>query len=284
MLATVDLTLAKSALIVLAGGGAGFINSIVGSGTLISFPTLVGLGFAERAANIANGTGLFPGSLSAVAAQRPELVGQRNRLLRLVPASMLGGITGAILLLTLPGSWFKRIVPFLILFGVGLVLAGPPIQRKLRERNATPPAPPAPPTTATVAAVAAVNAVNAVNASERVGPLVTGAVFLAGIYGGYFGAAQGIILMGILGVGVRDALPRLNATKNVLAGTVNGIAAVVFVINGDVLWSVVGLVAVGSIVGGLLGARVGRKIAPAVLRGCIVVIGIVAATRLLFFT
>ena len=269
MLATVDLTLAKSALIVLAGGGAGFINSIVGSGTLISFPTLVGLGFAERAANIANGTGLFPGSLSAVAAQRPELVGQRNRLLRLVPASMLGGITGAILLLTLPGSWFKRIVPFLILFGVGLVLAGPPIQRKLRERNATPP------TAATVAAV---------NASERVGPLVTGAVFLAGIYGGYFGAAQGIILMGILGVGVRDALPRLNATKNVLAGTVNGIAAVVFVINGDVLWSVVGLVAVGSIVGGLLGARVGRKIAPAVLRGCIVVIGIVAATRLLFFT
>ena len=113
---------------------------------------------------------------------------------------------------------------------------------------------------------------------------MTGAVFLAGIYGGYFGAAQGIILMGILGVGVRDALPRLNATKNVLAGTVNGIAAVVFVINGDVLWSVVGLVAVGSIVGGLLGARVGRKIAPAVLRGCIVVIGIVAATRLLFFT
>ncbi len=275
MLAAVDLTLAKSALIVLAGGGAGFINSIVGSGTLISFPTLVGLGFAERAANIANGTGLFPGSLSAVAAQRPELVGQRNRLLRLVPASMLGGITGAILLLTLPGSWFKRIVPFLILFGVGLVLAGPPIQRKLRERNATPPTPPTPPTAATVAAV---------NASERVGPLVTGAVFLAGIYGGYFGAAQGIILMGILGVGVRDALPRLNATKNVLAGTVNGIAAVVFVINGDVLWSVVGLVAVGSIVGGLLGARVGRKIAPAVLRGCIVVIGIVAATRLLFFT
>ena len=281
MLAAVDLTLAKSALIVLAGGGAGFINSIVGSGTLISFPTLVGLGFAERAANIANGTGLFPGSLSAVAAQRPELVGQRNRLLRLVPASMLGGITGAILLLTLPGSWFKRIVPFLILFGVGLVLAGPPIQRKLRERNATPPAPPTPPVAATVATPPTVAAVNA---SERVGPLVTGAVFLAGIYGGYFGAAQGIILMGILGVGVRDALPRLNATKNVLAGTVNGIAAVVFVINGDVLWSVVGLVAVGSIVGGLLGARVGRKIAPAVLRGCIVVIGIVAATRLLFFT
>ena len=132
---SVDLTLAKSAVIVLAGGAAGFINSIVGSGTLISFPTLVGLGFAERAANIANGTGLFPGSMSAVAAQRPELAGQRSRLVRLLPASMLGGITGAILLLTLPGSWFKRIVPFLILFGVGLVVAGPTIQRKLRERN-----------------------------------------------------------------------------------------------------------------------------------------------------
>ncbi len=262
---SVDLTLAKSAVIVLAGGAAGFINSIVGSGTLISFPTLVGLGFAERAANIANGTGLFPGSMSAVAAQRPELAGQRSRLVRLLPASLLGGITGAILLLTLPGSWFKRIVPFLILFGVGLVVAGPTIQRKLRERNGS-------------------STIDGNPGAERIGPFVLVAVYLAGVYGGYFGAAQGIILMGILGVGIRDALPRLNAVKNVLAGTVNGIAAVVFVIKGDILWSVVGLVAVGSIVGGVVGAKVGRKISPTVLRGCIVVIGVVAATRLLFFS
>lgn len=262
---SVDLTLAKSALIVVAGGAAGFLNSIVGSGTLISFPTLVGLGFAERAANIANGTGLVPGSLSAVAAQRPELAGQRNRLLRLVPASLLGGMTGAILLLTLPGSVFEKVVPFLILFGVGLVLVGPTIQSRLRERNS------------------ASTVTESGTESDRVGPLVLFAVFLTGIYGGYFGAAQGIILMGILGLGIRDVLPRLNATKNVLAGTVNAIAAVVFVIKGDVLWSVVGLVALGSVVGGVVGARVGRKIPPNALRGAIVVIGVVAATRLLFF-
>ncbi len=227
-MASVDLTLAKSSIIVLAGGAAGFINSIVGSGTLISFPTLVGLGFAERAANIANGTGLFPGGLSAVAAQRPELVGQQRRLMRLGPASMLGGVVGAVLLLTLPGSVFKKVVPFLILFGVALVIVGPTIQKKVRERSVGAKADP----------------------GEKVGPALWSAVFLAGVYGGYFGAAQGIILMGILGIALQDSLPRLNATKNVLSAIVNGIAAVVFVIRGGLLWPVVGLVALGSVIGG----------------------------------
>jgi uncharacterized protein len=257
----VELTLANSFIIVMAGGAAGFINSIVGSGTLISFPTLLGLGFAEKAANMANGTGLFPGGLSAVAAQRPELVGQRNRLLRLAPASLLGGISGAVLLLTLPDSVFRSVVPFLILFGVGLVIVGPSIQRKVKERTAG----------------------VSVNPEEQVGPLLTTAVYLAGVYGGYFGAAQGIILMGILGIALQDSLQRLNATKNVLSAIVNGIAGLVFVIRGGILWPIAGLIALGSIIGGQIGARVGRKIPPVALRGAIVVVGITAAARMLFF-
>jgi uncharacterized protein len=259
LIADVDLTLAKGAVIMLAGGAAGFINSIVGSGTLISFPTLVGLGFAGPAANMSNGAGLFPGGLSAVAAQRPELVGQKRRLSRLAPASFLGGILGAVLLLNSGQKAFETVVPFLILFGVALVIVGPTIQQKVRDRNAGAQAKP----------------------GERVSAALWFAIFGAGVYGGYFGAAQGIILMGILGIGVQDSLPRLNATKNVLTAIANGVAGVVFVIRGGLIWPVVGLIAAGSVIGGQIGARVGRKIPPVVLRSLIVIVGLIAAIHFL---
>lgn len=255
-----DLDLLSAALITGAGFVAGFINSIVGSGTLFSFPTIVGLGYGAQAANMANGTGLFPGSMSAVAAQRTELSGQRHRIRRLAPASALGAAIGAVALLTLPERYFGAIVPFLILFGVVLVIVGPAVQRRVRQRA---------------------EQSGTVQVPERIAPVAVIAVFLSGIYGGYFGAAQGIILMGILGVALHDSMARLNAVKNVLAGTANGVSAVVFAIRGGVIWPVAGLVAVGSVAGGLVGSRVGRRIPPNVLRALIVVVGLVAAGRLL---
>jgi len=261
----VDLNLVRAAAIIGAGAGAGFINSIVGSGTLISFPTLVGIGYAERIANITNNTGLVPGSFSAVAAQRRELRGQRARLMRLVPASVLGGLTGALALLVLPSRYFKRIVPFLILVGVVLVIIGPIVQRRVKER-------------ALARTVAGADA----NVHERVSPWLWIAVALAGVYGGYFGAAQGVILLGLMGTALDDSMARINATKNVLAGTVNLIAATVFVIHGGVVWSAAALLAVGSVIGGVLGSKAGRRIEPNVLRAIIVVVGLTAAGKLLF--
>jgi uncharacterized protein len=258
---TVDLTLLRAVAITAAGCGAGFVNSIVGSGTLISFPTLVGVGYLEKIANITNNTGLVPGSFSAAAAQRKELKGQRTRLLRLVPASAIGGLIGALLLLALPGRYFKRVVPFLILVGVALVVLGPIIQRRVKER-------------------AVARGDSTVTAPEHVSPWLQLGVMLAGIYGGYFGAAQGVILLGLMGTALDDSIARINATKNVLAGTVNFVAATVFVIHGGVVWSAAALLAGGSVVGGVLGSKVGRRIPPNVLRGIIVVVGLTAAAKL----
>ncbi len=256
----VDLDLATSAAIVGAGAAAGFVNSIVGSGTLISFPTLVGIGYVDRIANITNNTGLVPGSFSAAAAQRKELKGQRSRLVRLVPASAIGGTIGALLLFVLPSRYFARIVPFLVLLGVGLVLLGPVIQRRLKAR-------------------AGVDPVDG-DRIERIGPWLQVGVAFAGIYGGYFGAAQGVILMGLMGASIEDSLPRINAVKNVLAGTVNLIAATIFVIHGGVVWAAAGLLAVGATAGGIAGSRFGRRIPPNVLRGVIATVGLIAAARL----
>jgi uncharacterized protein len=201
-----------------------------------------------------------PGSVSATWGYRRELTGQRSRLLRLIPMSMLGGLTGSILLLALPGSYFKRIVPFLVLLGVALVIAQPRVQAAVNERR---------------------KQRGSVRAGDHIGPLLQLGVFLTGIYGGYFGAAQGVILMGLMGIALTDDLQRINATKNALATTVNATAAVVFIVRGDVPWGAAGFVAVGSIIGALIGAHIGRRIPAKVLRGVIVVVGITVATKLL---
>lgn len=247
------MTALEVVAILLAGVAAGTINTVVGSGTLITFPTLLAFGVPPVTANVSNTIGLVPGSLSGAIGYRAELAGQRSRLLRLGAGSLLGGTVGAVLLLWLPPEAFDAIVPVLIGLGILLVLLGPAISRRVAAR------------------------------AEARGGLpdhgawwVWPAVAAAGVYGGYFGAAQGVLLMGILGIGVADALQRHNATKNVLALLVNGVAAVVFVLVADVDWAVAGLIAAGSIVGGQLGATVGRRLPPMVLRGVIVVVGLVA--------
>jgi uncharacterized membrane protein YfcA len=248
----------EATLVALAGVAAGTINAVVGSGTLITFPTLLAFGVPPVTANVSNTVGLVPGSLSGVVGYRRELAGQRSRVLRLGSGSLLGGVAGALLLLWLPSSAFDAIVPALIMLGVVLVILGPRIQRGVAAR-----------------------------AESRGGIPDHGvwwvwpAVAAAGIYGGYFGAAQGVLLMAILGIGVADSMQRHTATKNVLALLVNAVAAAVFVAVADVDWAVAGLIALGSVVGGQLGAGVGRRLPPALLRAVIAVVGLTALVALM---
>jgi uncharacterized membrane protein YfcA len=237
-----------------AGIAAGTINTVVGSGTLVTFPVLLTFGYAPVVANVSNTIGLVPGSASGAWGYRRELAGQRRRALPLLVASVLGGVTGSILLLTLPASAFKRIVPAFIVIALGLILFQPRLSRALRDRRSS--------------------------GSETAGPVATGAVFASGVYGGYFGAAQGILLLSILGLSVEDDLQRINALKVVLAGLVNLVAGVIFVFAAHVAWGAAGLIAVGSILGGVIGARYGRRLPPIALRAVIVVVGIVAIVRL----
>lgn len=240
-----------------AGIAAGGINTIVGSGTLITFPVLLAIGYPPVTANVSNTIGLVPGSLSGAIGYRRELSGQRERLIKLGTASVLGGITGAILLLVLPADAFKAIVPVLIIAALVLVVAQPALARRIKERRGTDQVP------------------------AHGGPILFAAIFGTGVYGGYFGAAQGVLLLGLMGVFLNEDMQRINAVKNVLAMLVNGVSAILFMILADVAWEVVALIAVGSIIGGQLGAKVGRRLPPNVLRGVIVVVGTIAVVRLL---
>jgi uncharacterized protein len=245
-----------AAVIFAAGIAAGTINTVVGSGTLITFPVLIGFGYAPVVANVSNTVGLVPGSATGAIGYRRELAGQRDRAIPLVASSLIGGITGAVLLLVLPASAFKAIVPAFIAIALVLIVAQPRLSAWLEARR------------------------DLERHRHRAGPLARVAVFASGIYGGYFGAAQGILLLAILTLSIDDDLQRLNAVKVVLAGVVNGVAAVVFIFAADVNWLVAALIAAGSTIGGVVGARVGRRLPPAVLRAVIVVVGIFAIVRL----
>ena len=252
------------AAVALAGVAAGFINAVAGSGTLVTFPTLLAFGVPPVTANVSNNVGLFPGSVSAALGLREELRGQRPRLLRLGVGSLVGGVVGAVLLLVLPSEAFDAVVPALVLLGVLLVAFQPRINRWLAARRGR----------AGLVTAAA-------GPRPDAGWLWPG-VAATGVYGGYFGAAQGILLVAVLGLGSADPVHRANAVKNVLAAVVNGVAAVVFIAVADVDWAVAGVIAGGSVLGALAGARVGRRLPAAVLRGVIVVVGITALLVFLF--
>jgi uncharacterized membrane protein YfcA len=255
------------ALAILAAGlAAGTINTVVGSGTLITFPTLLAFGYPPVLANVSNNVGLVPGVASGVYGYRAELGGQRRRVLRLGSASLLGGLLGAVLLLVLPQGAFKAIVPALIAIAVVMVVIQPRLATWVAARQAGR----HPGRTADAVAPPVVG-----------GPALWVLVFAAGIYGGYFGAAQGVLLIGLLGIALNDSLQRINAVKNVLAGVVNGIAAIVFIIATHVDWGAAGLIAAGSIIGGQVGARIGRRLPPWGLRVLIVCVGTAALVRLL---
>jgi uncharacterized protein len=243
-----------------AGGLAGLINTVVGSGTLITFPTLLALGVPPVIANISNTVGLTPGSLSGALATRGELSGERRRVLGLGAASLLGGIVGALLLLWLPSAAFDAIVPILIGIGCVLVILQPITSKRLAIRRAR----------------------LGADAATIHGPILLWlAVALVGVYGGYFGAAQGVLLIAILGIALAEPLLKVNAIKNVLALIANAIASVVFVIVSDVNWPAAISIAVGSVLGAQVGGRVGRKLPPTIYRVIIVAVGIAAIVSLL---
>ncbi len=238
-----------------AGVVAGTINTVVGSGTLLTFPVLLGFGYAPVVANVSNTVGLVPGSAAGAVGYRRELLGQRRRLMTLAGTSLSGGIVGAVALLLLPASAFQAIVPIFIAIALVLILAQPRIS--------------------------AWRATHGGQRRQRPGWLATAGVFAGGVYGGYFGAAQGILVMAILTLSVEDELQRLNAVKVVLTGLVNLVSGIVFVFATHIAWAPAGLIAAGSLLGGTIGARAGRRLKPSALRAMIVVVGIVAIVHLL---
>ncbi|MBA0124232.1 sulfite exporter TauE/SafE family protein [Haloechinothrix sp. YIM 98757] len=242
-------------VIVLAGTWAGTINTVVGSGTLVTFPVLVALGYPPVTATTSNAIGLAPGAISGSVGYRRELAGQRDRVLRFAVFSVIGAGVGTVLLLSLPEKAFETIVPWLIGLAVVLVLVQPKVSAWVLRTSS--------------------------GDAPRGGLLVLPLIFVIGIYGGYFTAAQGVLLMGVLGILVRDSLQRLNALKNVLAAAVNVVAGTVYAFLAPVSWPVIALLAISSTLGGLLGAKIGRRLPPSVLRATIVVIGVAAIANFL---
>jgi uncharacterized membrane protein YfcA len=318
-----------------AGFWAGTINVVVGSGTLVTFPVLLLFGYPPLVANVSNNIGLVGGGITGTFGYRSELTGRAATLKRLLPASALGGIAGALLLLVLPAEAFQTIVPILILIGLVMVVWGPAIQRGVARRRETrqsapiagqpavlggskavhadeqaagdlPQASDIEPHTARAAGPQTARAAapqTGPNAAPEAGPraapgvrafghsighqiAIIGGVFVLGMYGGYFGAAQGVLLVGLLSVLTSDTLQSITGLKNLLTTVVNALAAITFMIVSwhSVDWKVVLLIAVGATLGGIAGARVGRRLSPLLLRTIIVIVGLAALIRLLFFS
>ena len=244
----------ESFFILLGGLWAGTINTVVGSGTLVTFPILIALGIAPVMAVVSNAMGLIAGGVSGTWGYRRELRGMGHNLTRLLPASLLGGISGAYLLLHLPEEVFHLVAPMLIVLALALVIFQPRLQASIRKRR---------------------EGAQSAHSHDLVMMLL---VYLAGVYGGYFVAAQGVLLVAILGIYMRGTLQNSNAVKNVLSLTVNVVAAISYLLFAPekIIWSVVGLIAVSSLIGGFVGARIGRRLPPVVLRTVIVVLALVA--------
>lgn len=248
------MTIWEAVAVCAAGVGAGTINTVVGSGTLLTFPTLLAVGLPPVTANVSNALGLVPGSVSGAIGYRRELRGQRRRLLLLGAVTLVGALAGAALLVALPSSAFDMIVPALIGVALLLVAVQPwlaPFAARHREKRGT-------------------------KARANGGVMLWTGMLFGSAYGGYFGAAQGIIYLALMGLFLDESLQRTNAVKNVLGALVNAAAAVFFLFVADFDWTAVLLIAVGSAVGGQLGAMVGRRLSPTVLRAIVVAVGVAA--------
>ena len=252
-----ELEILQIVLLVIAGLGAGLINTIVGSGSLITFPALLALGYSPVLANVTNNVGVLPGSISGAIGYRRELRGDWRSVLPLAAAACAGGAAGALLLLVLPPEIFDGAVPLLIALACVLVIFGPTLKRRLAMTQDS----------------------YGVFRENRTG--LSTATALTGVYGGYFGAAQGVILLAILSIMLKGSMQRANAVKNVLAAASNSAAAVVFLVLTPVDWFAAGVIAFGAVLGGQIGAKIGRRIPELALRITIVAVGIVAIVALL---
>ena len=240
-------------LVGLAAVAAGMVNALAGGGTLITFPMLTAVGIPAVAANVTNTVALCPGYLGATFAQSKDLRGQKKRLWLLVPAAVVGGVIGGVLLLHTGEKLFRSLVPILILMASAL-LAVQDVMRGWLARRAV--------------------KTGSKGLSEKVAALPVG---LAAIYGGYFGAGLSVIVLAVLGTLLDDSLTRLNALKQGVAFSTNIAAAIFFVFSGQVVWSAALVMAVGALLGGVLGGRLAGKIKPSLLRGVVVVIGVTVA-------
>ncbi len=241
-------------VIALAGVAAGIFNGVAGGGSLISFPVLLALGYPALTANITNTVGIWPGYLASAAGYRSEIGDQAGRLVRLTPVALAGGVAGALLLLTTSTATFDDVVPWLVLGAAALFAAQPPLRRALDRGSAHP--------------------------RTRPVLLVIG-VFAASVYGGYFGAAMGVMFLAILGLALPVSLAHTSGLRAVLSMIVNGIAAVVFLLHGGLVWEAVGLLALGSLAGGYVGARLALALPAPALRAVVVLIGVGTAVKLL---
>jgi uncharacterized membrane protein YfcA len=232
---------------------AGGINSIAGGGSLILFPTLVALGLPPVDANVTNSVAQWPGYLGGVAGFRGEYVGQRGRLIRFGAMAVLGGIAGCVLLLTTPSSAFDVVVPILVLLASLLLAVQPLLTKRLKREEDT--------------------------AAHRDPAWLYVAIFLACVYGGYFGGALGVILVGVLGLGLHR-LKLANALKSALSLITATVTVIIFGIFGPVHWLVVAVAAPASLLGGFLGARIATKIPATPLRIMIVVFGVAVSIYL----
>ena len=255
LMGAVSLSASHVVLLILGGVGAGIFNGVAGGGSLISFPILLALGYPALTANITNTVGIWPGYAGSAAGFRKEISGQRNHLVNLTPVAALGGVAGALLLLTTSSALFRTLAPWLVL-GASILFALQPLLRRALGGSAH-----SPPRTRPI--------------------LLAGGTFAASIYGGYFGAGLGVLLLAILGLALPDSILRTSGLRTALSILVNGVAAVVFLIHGGLAWKAVGLLAAGSLVGGWIGARVALAISATTLRVVVVVIGLATVVKLL---
>jgi uncharacterized membrane protein YfcA len=267
----VSLSVGGAIAVFAAGTVAGTINSVAGAGSLVTFPTLIALGYGSVTANVSNTVGLVPGGFSGAFGYRKELVGQAHVLRVLIPWSVAGGLLGGVLLLVLPSSVFHAVIPVLVLLAGLLVLAQPRLARALAERRAR---------GAADATRETQETPYLAKTQVQIGLGLGLAVFATGVYGGYFGAAQGVFLLGILGIGLPLTLQQSNGIKNILAGSVNAVSAAYFIIAAHIAWEVSLLIALGSVLGGGIGSRYGRRMPSQVLRIVVATVGIGVAIAL----
>jgi uncharacterized membrane protein YfcA len=246
------------ALLALAAGVAGGVNAVAGGGTLITFPALVAAGYAPKIANVTNTVAIWPGTIGGSLAYRGEIAERRHRALALLPASILGAAAGAALLLLTPATQFARVVPWLIYFACVLLA----FQGRL-------------------ARLAVARGLHTADAGQAVPPVLHVAVFFVAVYGGYFGAGIGILMLAFLGIVAPDTLHHSNALKGLLALVINFVALVAFALFSQVAWGPAAVMAVASTAGGYLGVRIARRVNPVLLRTLIVAYGAVVATVLL---
>jgi uncharacterized membrane protein YfcA len=249
-------------LVAASGFVAGAMNAVAGGGTLVAFPALLATGMTARMANIVSTIGLVPGYAGGSYAYREELAGQGTRVRALAATSLVGGVAGAVILLVTPASSFRAIVPYLILASCALLFVQPRLTKRVADRQRR-------------AAGAGPGATSDITLQVQVG------VFIAAVYGSYFGAGLGVLLLGILGILLAEGMQRLNALKGLLSLLINAVSVIVFVVNGEVAWWYTAILAVAAWAGGAAGVGVARRLSPRVLRAAVITLGVVVAVALI---